>query len=182
MADRGLDDAVAGLTVSCPSYRYRLRADTPSVQDGLTEEARDVLVGRMRPQLVRRTRLGDAPLAHDGDAISERERLRLIVRHVQRSQVDLGEEPVEIGEEPFAERAIERSERLVQEKDARLGRERARERDALLLSARERRDRAPLEAGKPDELEQLAARDDRSRSGASPRIRRPNATFAATSR
>ena len=54
------------------------------------------------------------------------------------------------------------TERLVEEEESRLGRECPSERDALLLAARERSDGAPLEAGEPDELEELGrALDDR---------------------
>src|SRR5207342_2841597 len=155
VAYRGLDHTVGGLTLDCPSHGYRLRAVRTTVQDGLAEEERDVLVGRVRPQLVRRAGLGDAPLADEGDAIPEPECLRVVVSHVQLSQVDLGEERVEIGQEPFAEWSIERAERFVQKKDARLWCECTSERDALLLAARERRNGAPLETGKPDELEQV---------------------------
>ena len=53
---------------------------------------------------------------------------------------------------------IERSERLVQQENARLGSEGARERNALLLATRQRPDRAPLEPGEADELEKLTVR------------------------
>ncbi len=62
----------------------------------------------------------------------------------------------EVLEQAVAKPAVERAERLVEEEHARLGRERAGERDALLLAARERSHRAPLEAGEADEVEQLA--------------------------
>ena len=42
---------------------------------GEAEEARDVLVERVRPELVRRRDLHDLPVAHHRHAVAERERL-----------------------------------------------------------------------------------------------------------
>ena len=99
------------------------------------EEAGGVLIQRMRPQLVGRSDLHDAPFAHDRDAVAEREGLRLVVRDVERGHGDALEELLEILEESISQPAIERAERLVEEEHARLGRERAGEGDALLLAA-----------------------------------------------
>ena len=77
------------------------------------------------------------PDTHHANAIAEREGLGLVVRDVDRGRPELVEDAAEIVEEPIAEPAIERSERLVQQEDARLGSERARKCDALLLAARQ---------------------------------------------
>ena len=135
----------------------------------------------MRPELVRRRDLDDAPRAHHGDAVAERERLRLVVRDVHRGHAELVEEATEIVEQPVAEPAVERAERLVEEEDARLGCERARESDALLLAARERPTERRSNPASPTSSSSSAVRAA-IRSGGSPRIRRPNATLAATSR
>src|SRR5262249_49111571 len=50
---------------------------------------------------------------------------------------------------------VERAERLVHQQDLRIERERARDRGALLHAAREVRRKAVLEAGEPDEIDEL---------------------------
>jgi hypothetical protein len=66
------------------------------------------------------------------------------------------EDALEVFEQPIAQPAVERAERLVEEEDARFRRERTGQCDALLLSARE--------------------------GGNAPRMRSPKATFPKTSR
>ena len=128
---------------------------SPSADVREAEEASHVLVQRPSPELVRRRDLHDAAGSHHGDAVAERERLRLIVRDVDGRQRELVEQPREVVEQAVSKPAVERPERLVEKEDARLGCERSRERDALLLASRERADRAALESGEADELEQL---------------------------
>ena len=110
----------------------------------------------MRPELVRRRRLHDSAFTHHGDAVAERERLRLIVGDVDRRQGELVEQIFEILEKAVAEPPVERAERLVEKEHARLGCERAREGDALALAAGQRSDGAVLETLEPDEPEQVA--------------------------
>ena len=119
------------------------------------EEAGHVLVRGARPDLVGRASLHDPARTHDRDAVAEREGLAAVVRHVERRHVERVEDALEILQQAVAEPAVERAERLVEEEDARLRRERAGQRDALLLSARERGDGAPLVSGEPDELQDL---------------------------
>ena len=139
------------------SDAHRFRPDHLVVLDVReTEESRDVGIVRVRPQLVRRRDLDDPPRAHHANAIAEREGLGLVVRDVDRGRPELVEDAAEVVEEPIAQPAIERSERLVQQEDARLGSEGARECDPLLLAARQRSDGATLESGEPDELQELA--------------------------
>ena len=68
-----------------------------------------------------------------------------------------------------AQRRVERGERLVEQHDLGLDRERAGERDALLLAARELVGIASAEAGEPDELEQLADAPARRAARGSPK-------------
>ena len=138
-ADGRLDDAVAGLTRSSAPHGDRLRPDRRAIADRLPEEARDVAVRRMRPHVVGRADLHDATIAQHCHAVAERERLRLVVRDVERGHGELGEERVEVVEETVPQPPVERAQRLVEKQDARLRRERAGEGDALLLAARERR-------------------------------------------
>ena len=140
---------------SADAHRFRAdHLDAFHVRE--TEEAGRVGIVWMRPELVRRRDLDDAPRAHDGDAIAEREGLGLVVRDVDRGRPELLEDAAEVVEEPIAEPAIERSERLVQQENARLGSEGARERNALLLATRQRPHRAPLEPDEADQLQKLS--------------------------
>ena len=72
---------------------------------------------------------------------------------------------------------VERRERLVEEEDARLDRERARERDPLLHPARELVRIAVAGVAEADELEQLRDLAPRRSSFAVPRIFSPYSTF-----
>jgi hypothetical protein len=120
------------------------------------QEAGDAGVSRVRPELVRRRRLHDPAFPHHGDAIPQRERLRLIVGDVDGRLGELVEEIAEILEEAVAQPAVERAEGLVEKQRAGLRRESTREGDALALAAGQRPDGAVLEAIEADESEQVA--------------------------
>ena len=158
-ADGALDDAV--VLVPLPRRtRHGLRAERPSPSATFRDRGS-----------ARRPRRPDAPRARRASRTARRA-LRASRRRGRRARTPppgrasrtarsgraRSKSVPEILEQPVAEAAVERAERLVQEEDPRLGCERARERDALLLAAGERRHRAALEAGEPDELEQLARR------------------------
>ena len=105
---RALDDPVSRGAVLHDRDRDRLRPDHPRPVGGLEdvrepEEARDVLVRRVRPELVGRPRLHDPSATHDRDPVAERERLALVVRDVERRDPELGEEALEILEQAVAE-------------------------------------------------------------------------------
>ncbi len=78
------------------------------------------------------------------------------MRHVERRHVEAVEDRRQVFEQAVAQPAIERAEGLVEEEHTRLGSERPRERDALLLSTRERDDGPSFVPFEPDELEALA--------------------------
>ena len=81
------------------------------------------------------------------------------MRDVDERDPDLVLDPLQLELHLLAQLEVERAERLVEQQHARMVHERAPERDALLLAAREL-PRLPLrEAGEPDELEHLARRD-----------------------
>ena len=61
----------------------------------------------------------------------------------------------EVDGQPIVQLAVERAERLVEQEQAGLGRQRAGQRHPLRLAARQRRHAAALEAGQPDQGEQL---------------------------
>ena len=76
--------------------------------------------------------------------------------HVDERDPDLLLDRLELELHLLAELQVEGAERLVEEQDAGAIHERARERDALPLPARELARAAPLVAGEPDHREGLA--------------------------
>ena len=78
------------------------------------------------------------------------------MRDVEGGHGESLEDAIEILEQPVAKPPVERGERLVEQEHAWLGGESPCERDALSFSTREGRDRPALEAGEPDQLEQVA--------------------------
>ena len=104
----------------------------------------------------RATGFHDAPLVHDGHSRAEESDDREIVRDEEVRKVVL---PLELAKEIqdlSLDRDVEGRHRLVEHDEARLGRERARHRDALTLPAGHLRWAATKELGaESDELEQL---------------------------
>jgi hypothetical protein len=87
--------------------------------------------------LRRRPDLLDPPLVEHGDAIRQRERLPLIVGHVDERGARLAVHAPQLRLHVQADLQVERRERLVEEQHPRTVDERTRERDALELPARE---------------------------------------------
>ena len=94
-------------------------------------------------------------VVEDGNAVGDLHRLLLVVRHEDRRHVDLLVQAAQPVAQLGAHAGVERSERLVEQEDARLRRERAGERHALPLAAGELGRIAVGEARELDELEQL---------------------------
>ena len=92
---------------------------------------------------------------------------------LQRLQLDL---------QVLAQAGVERAERLVEQQHARAQHERARERDALLLAARELAGLALLVAGELHQRERLADQRARARPSSTFLYLSPNATLSATFR
>ena len=163
--------------------RYRLRPDDLTVDDVReAEEAGDVLVERLRPELVRRRDLDDAPGAHDRDPVAERERLRLIVRHVdgrERELVEQASRDRRAGGRVGADRASRAARRG--EGGAARARARVRARRAAALRPRASRPSGRSKPASPTRSRSSAVRAATA-SGGSPRMRRPNATLPETSR
>ena len=118
------------------------------------KRATNSLAGRRHTSLGRALLL-DAALVHHHEAVGEREGLAVVVGDEQDRQAEPGEQRPQLGDQTVAQRAVERTERLVEHQQARLRGERAREGDALLLAARELRDAAGAEAVEADERERL---------------------------
>ena len=106
--------------------------------------------------LVGRALLLDPAVVHDDDAIGELERLLLVVRDEHAGHVQLVVEPAQPAAQVLAHLRVERAERLVEQQHPRLDRERAGERHALALAARELVGIAGGEAAELHEVEQLA--------------------------
>ena len=112
--------------------------------------------GRVVVDLEGRADLLDPALAHHHHAIGERERLLLVVRDVDRRDAELALDRPDLIAQGDADLGIEGRQRLVEQEHLWLDRERARERDALLLPARELVRVAIRLLGHVDHLEQLA--------------------------
>ena len=99
-------------------------------------------------ELLGQAELLDLALVHDRDPVAHRERLLLIVGHVDERDPDLDLDPLELELEALAELEVERAERLVEQEDLGPVDERPGERDALLLAARQLVRLAPAEVGR----------------------------------
>ena len=117
------------------------------------EEAGDERVGRPLPHVGRCADLFDAAGVHHDEAVGERERLVVVVGDEEGGELEPHEQRAQLGDEPLAQRPVERAQRFVEHEEPRLGRERARQRDALLLAARELADAPTLEPGESDQRE-----------------------------
>ena len=127
----------AGDAVSKPHGRVStLRRDALAGQQvGLAEEARDERRLRMQIDLVRRAELGDAAVLHHCDAVGHHHRLVLVVRDEQNRHADAALDVLDLDLKLFAQLAIERAQRLVQQQRIGLEHQGAGQRDALLLTA-----------------------------------------------
>ena len=81
----------------------------------------------------------DTSLRHHREAVAHHERLLLVVSDVDEGDPDLALDPDELELHLLAQLEVEGAERLVEQKDGGLVDERTRQRDALLLSARQLR-------------------------------------------
>ena len=93
--------------------------------------------GRPPVDLDRAPDLLDHPAVHHHDPVRDRERLLLVVSDHDRRHPDPPLELPDLVPEVDPHLRVERRQGLVQEEQARRGREGARERDALLLSSRQ---------------------------------------------
>ena len=124
-AYRHHDDAVVGA----------IRAQMDDVRDADEtgdERRRGPLVELSRPR-----HLLDEPLIHHRDPVGHRERFLLVVRDVHEGRLRLLLDVLELELHLLAQLQVERAERLVEQKRCRAVDERARQRNSLLLAARE---------------------------------------------
>ncbi len=104
----------------------------------------------------RRRLLHDPPVVEDGHDVGQRERLLLIVRDEHDGRAERGQELLDLEAQAVAQARVERRERLVEQDQARLGRQGPRDGHALLLPAGELVRPAMAEPAQADQLEQLA--------------------------
>ena len=107
-------------------------------------------------ELLGRAQLLDVPRVHDRDPVAHRERLLLVVGHVDERDPDLLLDALQLDLQLAAELEVERAQRLVEQQDVRPVRQRPRERDALLLAAGELVRLALLVAVEPHQRERVA--------------------------
>ena len=122
----------------------------------VAHEVRHVVVGGRTDDLLRRAELDDRAVAHDRDPVAETERLRQVVRDEDHRLARLLLEPADLVLHVAADERVERAERLVVEHHRRVGRERARDADALLHPAGQLVGELLLHVFQADELQQLA--------------------------
>ena len=106
-------------------------------------------------ELARATHLLDLPGVHDRDGVGHGHGLFLVVGHVDEREADLGLDPLELDLHLATELEVQGSQRLVQQQHRRTVDDRPRQRDPLLLPARELGRLAP---GHPGQLDQLEGR------------------------
>ena len=104
---------------------------------GLADEVGHEAARRTVVDLARRAQLLDPARVHHGHPVGHHERLLLVVRHVDERDPDRLLDALELDLELLAHLQVERPERLVEQQHLGLHHERARERHALLLAARE---------------------------------------------
>ena len=114
--------------------------------------------GRTVVELLRRPELLDPAAVHDRDPVAHRERLLLVVGHVDERDPDLGLDALELDLEALPELEVEGAEGLVEEQHVRPVDEGAGERDPLLLAAGQLVRLALLVARQVDQLERLTVR------------------------
>jgi hypothetical protein len=119
------------------------------------EEAHDERARRLLEDLRGGAHLLDAPGVHEHHAVGDLEGLLLVVGHEDARHVQLVVEPAQPAAELLADAGVERAEGLVEEEEAGLGGEGARERHALALAAGELVGVALAEAVELDEREEL---------------------------
>src|SRR6185503_11775287 len=105
----------------------------PVHEVGCPDEVGHEAVHRPLVQRRRVTLLLDQAVAHDDDHVAHRQRLLLVVGHVDERDPHLALERLELELHLLAELEVERPERLVEQEDGRAVHERAGQGDALLL-------------------------------------------------
>ncbi len=104
----------------------------------MSDKGRDSGIHRRLVELARWSHLQQPSVAHHGDLVGDRECLFLIVSHQQRGDAGRALHPQDLVAHLQSESGVERRQRLVEQQATRFEHQRAGQRDALLLAARER--------------------------------------------
>src|SRR5690606_10988919 len=105
--------------------------------------------------LDRRSDLHDAPLIEHRDAVAHRQRLFLIVRHVNECDLDFSLDALQLRLHLLTQLEIKRPERLIEKQHLRTVDDGARQTDALALAARKLTGPALDKRLKPDHAQRL---------------------------
>ena len=149
------------------------RLDDRPGKDGSAGEARDERVPWQRDEVGGGGELQDDAVADHADAVSERGGILEVVRDEDRRQPEIVEQSAQLRADLGARVRVERRQRLVQQQQRRVSRQRAGERDPLALS--------------PGQLVYRACASSRirkrsSNGSTSPDRRAPKRTLCQTSR
>ena len=101
------------------------------------DEVSDKARGGTVIDVLRCPNLRDASVGHHGDAIAQRHRFGLIVRHIDGGDGERAQQPIDVDAQTLAQLGVERGQRFIEQQHARLHGERPRERDALSLPSRQ---------------------------------------------
>ena len=110
----------------------------PPGEHVLDAEGRVAGHDRRRQELARRGDRLDAAVTEQHHLVGERQRLADVVRDVEHRDAPLVADAQQPGQDALAQLHVDRRERLVEQQQAGIGGERARQRDALALPARKR--------------------------------------------
>ena len=156
------------------------RGDAAVEERAAPDESRDKAIGRALVEVALRADLADFALGHHHQPVGDGQRLFLVMRHHDGGQPELALQLADLDAHLFAQLGVEVGQRLVEQQHVRPDRERAGERDALLLPAGQlaRQPRSQIPRAAPGAA--LRACAPRSRASTSLRISSPNATLSAT--
>ena len=132
------------------------------------DEVGDEHARRPVVHLLRRAELLDHALVHDRDRVGHRHRLHLVVRDVDRGRLQPVVQRAQLLAHQLAELGVERAERLVHHEGERLAHDRAAERDALAVAARQARDRLVEQVRDAQDARRLVDLARRSRARGMP--------------
>ena len=159
--------------------RETARRRLPDQEVGGAEEGGDERSLRPQVELFGLAHFEQAPEVEHGDAIAQLERLLLIVGDEDGGDAEVALHAPDGLAQLDADLGVERAERLVEQQHRRAIRERARDRDALALAARELRGRRPPKPESPTSSSSSSRRRRRSSLGTRA-TRSENSTLSAT--
>lgn len=105
--------------------------------------------------LLRRAHLGDTPAEHHRDRVRDGQGLGLVVGDEHGGDLLVPQQGADLGAQAGPQPGVESAERLVEQDDGRIGRERPGQRDPLLLTAGQLGRLALTGAGQADQFQQF---------------------------